>query len=251
MGHRRCATAPSVYWRGAARRGRGGSIGRSATALPACSVTIPSWRSPTNAASSTRPRCSPPASPSTPNYSAAETLTALSQMLGAYPFSTLSLAENPSTDSQGWPGLVFLSSYVYLSPEQRAAFNLPPADQIIYGDVMMPHELAHQWFGDKVSWASYHEQWLMEGLANYCWLLLLERTRPADVKLTLQTYRNWLASKSKEGRPNVEAGPVTLGIRLSSSHFPNGYEIITYGRGTWLIHMLRCMLRDASRTPEK
>jgi aminopeptidase N len=183
--------------------------------------------------------------------SAAETLTALSQMLGTYPFSTLALAENPSTDSQGWPGLVFLSSYVYLSPEQRAALHLPPADQIIYGDVMMPHELAHQWFGDEVSWASYHEQWLMEGLANYCSLMLLERTRPADVKLTLQTYRNWLASKSKEGRPNVEAGPVTLGIRLSSSHFPNGYEIITYGRGTWLIHMLRCMLRDASRTPEK
>jgi len=32
--------------------------------------------------------------------------------------------------------------------------------------------------------------------------------------------------------------------------FPNGYEIIAYGRGTWLIHMLREMLRDASRTPE-
>jgi hypothetical protein len=183
--------------------------------------------------------------------SAAETLTALAQTLGTYPFSTLSLAENPSTDSQGWPGLVFLSSYVYLSPEQREAIKLPPADQIIYGDIMMPHELAHQWFGDTVSWASYHEQWLMEGLANYCSLLLLERTRPADAKLMLQTYRNWLASPSKEGRPNVEAGPVTLGVRLSSSHFPNGYEVITYSRGTWLIHMLRCMLRDASRTTEK
>ena len=116
---------------------------------------------------------------------------------------------------------------------------------------MMPHELAHQWFGDTVSWASYHEQWLMEGLANYCSLMLLERTRPADAKLVLQTYRESLASKSKEGRPNVEAGPVTLGVRLSSSHFPNGYPIITYSRGTWLIHMLRCMLRDASRRPRK
>jgi aminopeptidase N len=45
-----------------------------------------------------------------------------------------------------------------------------------------------------------------------------------------------------------EAGPVTLGSRLSSSQFPNGYELIAYGRGTWLIHMLRWMLRDASRT---
>ena len=183
--------------------------------------------------------------------SAAQTLTALSQTLGPYAFSTLALAENPSTDSQGWPGLVFLSSYAFLSPEQRAALKLPPSDQLIYGDIMMPHELAHQWFGDKVSWASYHEQWLMEGLANYCSLMLLERSRPADAKLMLDIYRNSLAAKSKEGKPNVEAGPVTLGVRLSSSHFPNGYEVITYSRGTWLIHMLRCMLRDASRTPQK
>ncbi|MGA8877746.1 MAG: M1 family aminopeptidase, partial [Candidatus Korobacteraceae bacterium] len=122
------------------------------------------------------------------------------------------------------------------------------ADAIIYSEVMMPHELAHQWYGDQVSWASYHEQWLLEGLANYCSLLLLERSRPADVQIAMETYRRILASRSPEGRRLVEAGPVTLGSRLSSSHFPNGYEIITYGRGTWLIHMLRWMLRDASRT---
>ena len=179
---------------------------------------------------------------------AAETLNALSQMLGPYAFSTLSLTENPSPESQGWPGLIFLSSYAYLQPEQLQAMNLSPADVIIYSEVMMPHELTHQWYGDRVSWASYHEQWLLEALANYCSLLLLERSRPADVQLTLENYRQILASKSKEGRRIEEAGPVTLGIRLSSSHFPDGYEIITYGRGTWLIHMLRWMLRDASRT---
>ena len=43
---------------------------------------------------------------------------------------------------------------------------------------------------------------------------------------------------------------MTLGIRLSSSKFPSGYEIITYGRGTWLMHMFREMFRDASRTSE-
>jgi hypothetical protein len=179
---------------------------------------------------------------------AAETLTALSEMLGPYPFSSLSLTENPSAESQGWPGLIFLSSYAYLQPEQLRAMNLPAADAIIYSEVMMPHELAHQWYGDQVSWASYHEQWLLEGLANYCSLLLLERTRPADAQVAMETYRRILASRSPEGRRLVEAGPVTLGSRLSSSHFPNGYEIITYGRGTWLIHMLRWMLRDASRT---
>lgn len=180
---------------------------------------------------------------------AAETLLAYSQMLGPYPYSSLSLTQRPGMESQGWPGLIFLSSYVYLTSAERAALKLPIGDNVLFGEVMMQHELAHQWYGDQVSWASYHEQWLLEALANYCALLLLERDKPEDVQLMLQDYRSMLAAKSKDGKPNVEAGPVTLGVRLSSSKFPEGYEIITYGRGTWLIHMLRTMLRDASRTP--
>ena len=80
--------------------------------------------------------------------------------------------------------------------------------------------------------------------------MLMEKDKPDDVKAMLQAYRLLLATKSKEGIANVQAGPVTLGIRLASSKFPAGYEVITYGRGTWLIHMLREMFRDASRTPE-
>lgn len=44
----------------------------------------------------------------------------------------------------------------------------------------------------------------------------------------------------------MDAGPVTLGTRLESSQFPSGYETILYGRGTWLFHMLRTMLKDAA-----
>jgi Peptidase family M1 domain len=179
---------------------------------------------------------------------AAATLTDLAQMLGPYPFSSLSLTENPNATSQGWPGLIFLSTYSYLSLEQLEAINLTPLDRVIYSEIMMPHELTHQWYGDQVSWASYHEQWLLEALANYCSILLLERNRPADVQFLLEGYRQILGKESKDGRRQVVAGPVTLGARLSSSMFPNGYEIITYGRGTWLMHMLREMLRDASRT---
>ncbi len=181
---------------------------------------------------------------------AAATLTDLAQMLGPYPFSSLSLTENPNPSSQGWPGLIFLSSYAYLSHQQLETINLTPLDRVIYSEIMMPHELTHQWYGDEVSWASYHEQWLLEALANYCSILLLERTRPEDVQFLLEGYRQILGKESKDGRRQVVAGPVTLGMRLSSSLFPNGYEIIAYGRGTWLMHMLREMLRDASRTPE-
>jgi hypothetical protein len=182
---------------------------------------------------------------------AAETITSLQKILGAYPFSSLAVTQRPGSDSQGWPGMIFLSSYVYLTSEQRVAARVTPADNVLYGEVMLPHEIAHQWFGDRVSWASYHEQWLMEAISNYVALMLLEERRPADAQLMLQTYRQMLASAPKDGIPNVQAGPVTLGLRLSSYKFPAGYEIITYGRGTWLLHMVREMLRDASRTAAK
>ena len=181
---------------------------------------------------------------------AAGTIQSLEKLFGPYPFTSLALTQRPGNDSQGWPGMIFLSSYVYLTSMQRAAQKVSPADNILYGEVMMPHEVAHQWFGDQVSWASYHEQWLLEAISNYAALMLMERDKPADVDAMLQAYRLLLATKSKEGLQNVQAGPVTLGIRLASSKFPAGYEIITYGRGTWLIQMLREMFRDASRTAE-
>jgi hypothetical protein len=55
-----------------------------------------------------------------------------------------------------------------------------------------------------------------------------------------------LANENKAGNFTKDAGPVTLGGRLLSSHFPEGYEAISYGRATWLFHMLRSMLQDAA-----
>jgi len=60
-----------------------------------------------------------------------------------------------------------------------------------------------------------------------------------------------LIRPTAKGKTLSDAGPVTLGFRLSSSKFPTGYEEVAYGRGTWLIHMLREMLRDhASKDPD-
>jgi hypothetical protein len=46
------------------------------------------------------------------------------------------------------------------------------------------------------------------------------------------------------GKRFADAGPVTLGYRLSSSVFPNAYVPVTYGRGLWLLVMLRDYFAD-------
>jgi len=175
---------------------------------------------------------------------AAKAIESFSQWFGPYPYGSLALTQMPGNLSQGWPGLVFLSSFAFLSPQEQTDLHLDPVTRALDSQVLV-HETAHQWWGDLVLWKSYRDQWLSEGLANYASLLMLEQQNPAQFRQVLEKYRRDLLSTNKDGERLRNAGPVTLGPRLESSHFPGGYEAISYERGTWLFHMLRSMLRDA------
>ncbi|MGD0468625.1 MAG: M1 family aminopeptidase [Terriglobales bacterium] len=168
-----------------------------------------------------------------------------SQWFGPYPYGSLALTQMPGNLSQGWPGLVFLSSFAFLSQQEQTDLRLDPVTRVLNSQVLV-HETAHQWWGDLVGWKSYRDQWIAEGLANYASLLLLEQQNPAQFRQVLEKYRQDLLSKNKDGEWLRDAGPVTLGLRLESSHFPGGYEAISYERGTWLFHMLRSMFRDST-----
>jgi Peptidase family M1 domain len=165
---------------------------------------------------------------------------------GPYPYGALVLSQMPGGNSQGWPGLIFLSSYAFLSPEELRAAHVHSAAALSFSGFMQAHETAHQWWGDLVGWKEYRDQWLVEALATYSAILANEKDRASDCKQMLRNYRLVLLSKNAEGEEYASAGPVTLGVRLSSSHFPDGFDVVSYGRGAWLLHMLRGMMRDAS-----
>jgi len=176
---------------------------------------------------------------------AAKAIGSFSQWFGPYPYASLALTQMPGNLSQGWPGLVFLSSFAFLSSQEQMDLRLDPVTRELDNQVLV-HETAHQWWGDLVLWKSYRDQWISEGLANYAALMMLEQQNPAQFRQILEKYRSDLLSKNKDGEWLRDAGPVTLGQRLESSHFPGGYEAISYERGTWLFHMLRSMLRDST-----
>lgn len=173
---------------------------------------------------------------------AARAVEFLSSRLGPFPYGSLALTQMPGQASQGWPGLIYLSSYVFLSPEERAEMRFTPFGDIMYGHLMQPHEIGHQWLGDLLIWKSYREQWLVEALSNYCALVMLENDNPSLMRDSLEHYRQALLAKNIAGAEVADAGPVTLGVRLDSSRNPDAYDTISYGRGTWLFHMLREML---------
>jgi hypothetical protein len=163
---------------------------------------------------------------------------------GPYPYGKLALTQMPGELSQGWPGLIFLSSFAFLSPAERAQLHVSSLEDT-RGNLVVAHETAHQWWGDLVVWKGYRDQWIVEALAEYSSLMRLESQDPAKFRAVLESYQDKLLQKNKDGTPLMAAGPVTLGIRLSCSPFPTGYQAISYGRGTWLFHMLRTMTRDA------
>jgi len=177
--------------------------------------------------------------------SAAQAIEYFAQRFGPFPYSQLALTQMPGRESQGWPGLVFLSSYAFLDDQQREQLHFDEY-RILLQKSVPAHETAHQWWGDLVTWSSYRDQWFSEGLSNYCALMMLLDKNPAGFREVMNGYRHALVGKTKDGSAPMDAGPVTLGTRLLSSKFPGAYDSINYGRGTWLFHMLRTMLKDAA-----
>jgi hypothetical protein len=156
----------------------------------------------------------------------------------------LTVSPIPGNFGQGYPGLIYLSTKSYLGGA-AAQSQESQAQEIFFDELLEVHEAAHQWWGAQVVGASYHDDWLMEALANYSALLYLEKTKgPHEVDELLNEYRAELLARSANGASVDAAGPIVLGMRLESSLEPRAWRAITYGKGSWILHMLRRRMGD-------
>jgi len=173
--------------------------------------------------------------------SALEFMTAI---FGPPALPHLTVSPIPGAFGQGFPGLIYLSTLSYLKDRPNGSLATAPLD-LFFDDVLEAHETAHQWWGNRVTTENYRDSWLMEALANYSALLYLEKRRgPHAVDQMLDDYRASLLAKNTEGETVESAGPIVLGQRLQSSQQPAGWRAITYGKGSWIMHMLRRRLGD-------
>jgi hypothetical protein len=204
-----------------------------------------------------RPRFSDVAPPPvTPPPNPAARLAALAQdVSGAFEFMTaqfgrapvnrLTVTPIPGSFGQGFPGLIYLSTFSYMDPTQRPAGLNNPYTQTFFSDVLEAHEVAHQWWGNLVTSAGYQDDWIMEALADYSALMFLEKkSGQRTLDTVLEAYRGHLLQKGDTGKTLESTGPITWGIRLLSSHSPGSWRTITYEKGAWIVHMLRRRLGD-------
>lgn len=215
---------------------------------PASPVLVPGRRNSRAALDIPQPPPAPPPADPLARLSrladdVASALQFMASKFGPPTVSHLTVSPIPGTFGQGFPGMIYLSTRSYVNPAET---RMAAADALFFDELLQAHETAHQWWGGLVYSASYRDDWLMEALANYSALLFLEKSRGArDLEMLLDNYRAALLEKSQSGQPVDAAGPLVLGTRLESSLEPRAWRVITYGKGSWILHMLRQRMGDS------
>jgi hypothetical protein len=126
-------------------------------------------------------------------------------------------------------------------------------------ELFRAHEVAHEWFGHRVGWTSYRDQWLSEALAEYSAMLFVQSTVKGGkgyFEEMLRSYdgivkgnlsggfskfnRPWLIEMNARDRNRM--GPVGHGLRSGTNEIPSAYVIQTYHKAPMVLHMLRMLL---------
>ncbi len=168
---------------------------------------------------------------------AAPSVLTFSNLIAPYPYGKLALIigatkfggmENANT-------IVFTPTLFqnFLTAKPRSQrYNIPNGVEEV-----IAHEIAHQWFGDSVTEATWADLWLSEGFATYFAGIFLEKN---EGKLRFRAYmrenaKSYLKYEKTRRTPIYDTETEKLFDLLT----PNNYE-----KGGWVLHNLRGLLGD-------
>lgn len=167
-------------------------------------------------------------------------ITLFQKLFGEYPHSQTCVSEILATYSSAYPGFIHLGAWAW----ETDTWN---AERLVRA-----HEVAHQWWGVGVDYATYHDRWLSEGFAEYSSLMYWQAAFGQDKFLDkVKEYRKDIFNVRKFiFGSGAEAGPIILGYRTSSSKTEYDEGLIVYKKGALVLHMLRNLMLDLSTMRE-
>jgi Peptidase family M1 domain len=167
---------------------------------------------------------------------------------GKSPYEDIYVTEQPNFNfGQSWPNLVYLPISAYTDSTQRwMLFGQINSKFTGFVQEVTPHEVAHQWWGHTVGWASYHDQWLSEGFAEFSAGLFLQQAMGGDWRKDYIEFwdrlQKRLLEKNNFGIAPNDAGPLWMGLRLMSPRSEGAYQNVIYPKGAYVLAMLRSMM---------
>jgi aminopeptidase N len=113
--------------------------------------------------------------------------------------------------------------------------TMTSATYLAFAEYVVAHELAHQWFGDMITCASWRHLWLNEGFATFCESIYFED------RYGSQAY--WSDIIPKLASAKTATG--TLLVQDTSQISTLFDRALVYDKGASVLHMLRHVLGDS------
>lgn len=168
---------------------------------------------------------------------AAAAVSLFSEMVAPYPYEKLALIVGATRfgGMENSSAIVFPNDLFDGREEPQhlsRRFNIPERIEVV-----VAHEIAHQWFGDSVTERTWADLWLSEGFATYFAGLFIERFEGGRafrdyMKRAAETYFRY----EHERRAPIHDRDTQDLLKLLN---PNNYE-----KGAWVLHMLRGEMGD-------
>jgi aminopeptidase N len=145
-----------------------------------------------------------------------------------------------------WPKYyqICLNDFVWGGMENTSATLLTDeelfteaTENIIDGDSLISHEMAHQWFGDLVTCNDWSDIWLNEGFATY-YALLYDGHKNGRDSMLYGLYQNARRITGIEDDTNAIVRR-TYGV---PENVFGRLSYLAYPKGGWVLHMLRSEL---------
>jgi Carboxypeptidase regulatory-like domain len=186
-----------------------------------------------------------PSSPSDVLIDAGNAVRVFSSWYGPPAYHSLSVVVGPGS-LESLPGLVYAPPVVMAGYGQVAARGGSPLMKTFL-DEAFPREVSRQWWGNSVGPATFHDEWLSNGFANFSGSLYDLVANPKDF------LDHWVRARDQllhapaspfyrsERRPN-DGGPIWMGLLDSTSRTPGASGAIISLKGGYVLHMLRCMM---------
>jgi len=146
-------------------------------------------------------------------------LEVLGRRFGEYPF----------LDDKFW---VAHAPYLGMEHQTLVAYGADFTDNSYEFDWLLLHEVAHEWWGNKITVSDWADFWIHEGFANYAEAIYVEDTLGEQRYLD---YMQRLLGRVRNSKPIIQ------GENLTSAE---AYTGDIYVKGAWVLHTLRWLLGD-------